>query len=544
MHDPFELRGKTLEDKYRVDEVVGEGGFGVVYRGWHLGFDHAIAIKCLKIPGHFTTEARRLFLEKFREEGKLLSRLAGQHLSIVRVYDYDVWSGPGGADVPYLVLEWIDGDSLAKRLEEREEPLGEADAIALLRPAIEAIAVAHGMKVAHRDLKPANLLLSRGAGGERIKVLDFGIAKAMQEGETATQVATRTSSGFSAFSPPYGAPEQFQSKKYGATGPWTDVHALGLILCELVTGRAPLDGDEQYELFAAATSGGRPTPRARGAEVSDAFEAVCAKAVALGPSDRYADAGALLAALDAIDGAEIGASETVLQMPNETVMQVPDFAAPKKTKGEKKKRDKKGKRPMAAAPIEGDTVKPVIRKPPAPAEQPKPFFGTEWYVIGGVVAVGLGMASYGWITGPADKGGDAPGAAVSGEAEDSGPPKTPADLAAPPADAKKTGSGLAYKYLKHGTGTTHPKATDRVKVHYSGWDKSGKMFDSSVTRGAPAEFALNQVIRGWTEGVQLMVPGDKCRFWIPAAQAYGEKPMRPGAPAGDLVFDVELLAIE
>ena len=123
------------------------------------------------------------------------------------------------------------------------------------------------------------------------------------------------------------------------------------------------------------------------------------------------------------------------------------------------------------------------------------------------------------------------------------PPKVPEDVAAAPADATKTASGLAYKVIKAGTGKVHPTAADRVSVHYSGWTTDGKMFDSSVLRGAPATFPLGGVIKGWTEGVQLMVEGEKTRFWIPGNLAYGDKPSRPGAPAGTLVFDVELLKI-
>lgn len=116
-------------------------------------------------------------------------------------------------------------------------------------------------------------------------------------------------------------------------------------------------------------------------------------------------------------------------------------------------------------------------------------------------------------------------------------PKTPSDVAAPPADAKKTASNLASKVLKKGTGSTHPSATSVVRVDYSGWTTDGKMFDSSITRGQPAEFPLNGVIPGWTEGLQLMVEGEKRRFWIPEELAYkGQQ----GAPQGTLVFDVEL----
>jgi peptidylprolyl isomerase len=117
----------------------------------------------------------------------------------------------------------------------------------------------------------------------------------------------------------------------------------------------------------------------------------------------------------------------------------------------------------------------------------------------------------------------------------------PPDVAAAPADAQKTASGLASKVLQPGTGTEHPKPTDLVTVHYTGWTTDGKMFDSSVTRGQPATFPLNGVIAGWTEGVQLMTKGEKRRLWIPEAMAYKG---RPGAPAGMLVFDVELLEIK
>jgi peptidylprolyl isomerase len=124
------------------------------------------------------------------------------------------------------------------------------------------------------------------------------------------------------------------------------------------------------------------------------------------------------------------------------------------------------------------------------------------------------------------------------------PIPAPTDVAAAPKDAKKTASGLAYKVIQKGTGTEHPKATSQVQVHYTGWTTDGKMFDSSVVRGEPTTFPLDGVIKGWTEGVQLMVVGEKARFWIPGALAYGDTPRRPGAPAGTLVFDIELLKIQ
>jgi hypothetical protein len=117
----------------------------------------------------------------------------------------------------------------------------------------------------------------------------------------------------------------------------------------------------------------------------------------------------------------------------------------------------------------------------------------------------------------------------------------PPDVAAPPADASVTPSGLASKILKPGHGTRHPRPNSRVTVHYTGWTVDGRMFDSSVARNEPSTFGLDQVIPGWTQGVQMMVEGEKRRFWIPAALAYEG---RPDSPQGMLVFDIELIRID
>ena len=122
--------------------------------------------------------------------------------------------------------------------------------------------------------------------------------------------------------------------------------------------------------------------------------------------------------------------------------------------------------------------------------------------------------------------------------------EAPSDVAAPPPDAKITPSGLAYRVLEKGSGGRHPSARSVVEVHYSGWTTDGKLFDSSIPRGRTVSFPLDGVIAGWTEGLQLMVEGEKARFWIPGALAYGDEPDSPDVPAGTLVFDVQLLAIK
>ncbi len=129
---------------------------------------------------------------------------------------------------------------------------------------------------------------------------------------------------------------------------------------------------------------------------------------------------------------------------------------------------------------------------------------------------------------------------IIGEAPPKAAPSAPPDVAAPPADAKKSKTGLASRLLKAGQGTRKPGPTSIVTVHYTGWTTDGKPFDSSIPRGRPAQFPLDKVVAGWTEGIQLMVEGEERRFWIPEALAYKGA---PGKPSGVLVFDVELISI-
>jgi FKBP-type peptidyl-prolyl cis-trans isomerase len=131
---------------------------------------------------------------------------------------------------------------------------------------------------------------------------------------------------------------------------------------------------------------------------------------------------------------------------------------------------------------------------------------------------------------------------VGGQAAPAAPPAPP-DVAANPqflADADVRPSGLVSRVLKAGTGKKKPGPTSVVTVHYTGWTTDGKSFDSSITRGQPAQFPLNRVMPGWTEGIQLMVEGEERRLWIPQELAYKGQ---PGKPAGMLVFDVELVSI-
>ncbi|MCC6901781.1 MAG: SUMF1/EgtB/PvdO family nonheme iron enzyme [Polyangiaceae bacterium] len=299
--DPFGWVGATLEGKLRIDVVVGEGGFGVVYRGHHVGFDAPVAFKCLKVPAELRGEEREQFREAFMAEGRLLHKLSRATSGIVQALDVGVAESPLGVWTPYLVLEWLDGTTLEEDIGTRRarglggRPLSEA--LDLLEPAARALGVAHRMGVAHRDVKPANLFLSRVAGQPTLKVLDFGIAKVLTENESVTRALASTGASIQAFTPKYGAPEQF-TRRYGATGPWTDVFALALVLVEVASGRESLEGDDTGQLFVSSVDeSSRPTLRARGVAVSDAVEAAVRRALSIEPRQRFPDADAFWTAL-------------------------------------------------------------------------------------------------------------------------------------------------------------------------------------------------------------------------------------------------------
>jgi peptidylprolyl isomerase len=123
-------------------------------------------------------------------------------------------------------------------------------------------------------------------------------------------------------------------------------------------------------------------------------------------------------------------------------------------------------------------------------------------------------------------------------------PATPADVKSPPKDAIILPSGLAFQVLEKGRGKDHPSASSLVSMHYSAWTSAGKLFETTVTSGQPGSFPVGGLLPGWREGVLRMVVGEKTRFWIPASLAYGDKPAGRKLPAGSMVFDVQLLAIE
>ena len=292
--DPFELLGTTISEKYRIQSIVGSGGFGVVYRGEHGAFGEPIAVKCLNVSASLAEEERQALLHKLEEEGAVLHRLSKRCAAIVQALDVGAVTTTSGHWVPYLVLEWLEGRTLADFITKRgaagHDGLSLSAAMKLLDPAVEALALAHRQRVAHRDVKPENLFLTEAEGRPLLKVLDFGIAKVLAAHATFTASPAATLDRPTAFTPRYGAPEQF-NKRLGATGPWTDVFALALVLVELVSGKRALQGDDPTQLYVAATDpGARPTLRLQGVATSDEVEMVLQRALAIDPQARYPDA--------------------------------------------------------------------------------------------------------------------------------------------------------------------------------------------------------------------------------------------------------------
>jgi eukaryotic-like serine/threonine-protein kinase len=302
--DPLSIVGSTIAEKYRIERLVGEGGFAVVYRAQHLIWNQPVAIKFFNGLSSAPVDQREEFKNQFIQEGALLTELSSHTASIVQARDVGTYTSPDGQWMPYMVLEWLDGVALDELLD-RERALGMGpwnieQVVALLSQVANALDVAHGKGIAHRDIKPANIFVL----GEQprlsatLKVLDFGVAKMMSDNTQLKAAMAKTGMNITSFTPQYGAPEQF-SRSYGATGPWTDVYALALVALEMLTGKPALDGEDIVQLaFSTGNTERRPTPRNLGVQVSDAVESVFAKALAINTHDRYARAREFWSALE------------------------------------------------------------------------------------------------------------------------------------------------------------------------------------------------------------------------------------------------------
>jgi eukaryotic-like serine/threonine-protein kinase len=274
---------------YDVLSEVGRGGMGVVYKARHRGLRRLAALKMV-LAGEFASRNQEL---RFRLEAELAARV--QHPNIVQVYEIGTHD-----DRPFLAMEWVEGGSLANRLDGKPWP--PAAAAALVETLARAINVAHDEGVVHRDLKPANILLQRPEdrgqtsdtpppnGGSAAldpqtfdlcpKIADFGLAQTIEGGRTMTQ------SGLLVGTPEYMAPEQASGKR-ALVGPATDIYALGVVLYQLLTGQLPFRCDSTVELLRAVTSDEPPRPRRLQPRLPHDLEAIVLHCLEKEPRHRY-----------------------------------------------------------------------------------------------------------------------------------------------------------------------------------------------------------------------------------------------------------------
>jgi eukaryotic-like serine/threonine-protein kinase len=310
--DVFGIVGSVIGGTYQVQAVVGEGGFAVVYRAHHTKFRASVALKCLKIPDQLGQEAEQEFLEQFRAEGELLFQLSASIPTVVRPLHVDAFTSANEKLVPFMALEWLQGETLeaiiARRKKAGQAPLSLRELVTLLTPVARALERAHNFQgpdgqvsIVHRDIKPENIFVATALGEQVVKILDFGIGKAKSFANQAAGRASATPTGIASFTPAYGAPEQWLPKRFGQTGPWTDVWGLALTLVEALAARPVLEGDHTAMMGTTLDDKRRPTPRNEGVSVSEAVEQVFERALAVDPQNRYEHAGqfwdALLGAL-------------------------------------------------------------------------------------------------------------------------------------------------------------------------------------------------------------------------------------------------------
>jgi serine/threonine-protein kinase len=278
MKDGIAAVGDVLAGKYRVDKILGIGGMGMVVAATHLELDQRVALKFMLPNAAESPETSARFLR----EAKAAGRLNSDH--VCRMVDL----GRLDSGAPYIVMEYLQGENLAALLR-RHGPLRVEDAVDYILQAVEGLAEAHAHGIVHRDLKPDNLFIHRrNDGGTVLKVLDFGISKISLHG-----VATRT--GDIMGSPAYMAPEQMESTR--SVDQRADVWSLGVVLYQLVTGRAPFHG-ETLPLLCMHVVNDDPEPVStiRG-DLPDGFEAVVMRCLQKDPDQRCPDVGELARAL-------------------------------------------------------------------------------------------------------------------------------------------------------------------------------------------------------------------------------------------------------
>jgi len=266
--------GNVLGGRYRLVELLGQGGMATIYRARDNELERDVAVKLLR-PEY---ERDPDFGTRFRQEARAAGSL--NHPNIVSVYDFG--NDPAGA---YIVMELIDGEDLASVIR-RSGAVPPRQAARLAADVAAALAAAHGRGIIHRDVKPANVLVSRDG---RVKVTDFGIARAVAD-------AGLTMPGLTMGSVHYFSPEQARGEPTTAA---SDVYSLGIVLYELLTGRRPWGGDSAAAIAMARLSGAAPLPSAVRAGIPPALDAIVRRAMSRDPAQRYQSAAEMREALDA-----------------------------------------------------------------------------------------------------------------------------------------------------------------------------------------------------------------------------------------------------
>ena len=283
------LIGRVLDQRYRIEAVLGAGGVGVVYRAEHTGLRRPVALKVLRHGFEENPHLRR----RFEREARLLSQLS--HPNVVALTDYGIADG-----LPYLVMELLEGRTLEDLLE-MDGPPAPRVAIEIVRAVVRGLAFAHDRNVLHRDLKPGNVFLQALPDDpHHVKLLDFGLAKLLVDEEnTSGEEPTLTKAGTIVGTPAYMSPEQASG---GRVDPRSDVYAAGLMLFELLAGRVPFDEPRRADLLRAHLVDPVPDPEGLrpGLVLTPPLRELLLRCLAKEPSDRYADARALLDALDAL----------------------------------------------------------------------------------------------------------------------------------------------------------------------------------------------------------------------------------------------------
>ena len=281
LNDPYHLVGKTLLDKYRIDALVGLGGMGAVYYAYHSGIDRRVAFKILQ-PNVALSEDH--VVELFEREAKLAGRLS--HENIVDVND----AGRTDEGIAYIVMEWLEGRTLDEELL-RQGRFGFGRAAGIARQIAAALGEAHSKHVIHRDLKPANIMLiNSSVGRDHVKVLDFGIGKALGETLASSMVSTVVGT------PHYASPEQLTVG--GRIDGRSDIYSLGVILYRMLGGRPPFNSPSIGEVIQMQLSA-EPAPLITlRPETPPAVERLVVSMLAKNPSRRPQSAAEVIAALN------------------------------------------------------------------------------------------------------------------------------------------------------------------------------------------------------------------------------------------------------